>query len=553
MSEEIIMKSDQKDISEVLESAKSASLSLAKAAPTDNNENKDITYPLSDDVLSSDQKESTDKTSQTTPKRKDGEINLQIPLQTSSVLLEQASNNEMSDLVHENQEEVPREVENNVQQTESAQIPEEVESVPTDEIAFFINQDQNNDIKIDVLSDDEIDVKDVPSDDSSSDSSDNSSGESDSDLDDSDDENGNDNDGNEGCVDEEEDTTDGPIKSINEVTNEKVPTLPENYTVPENAPIEEIGEITGLVDRSIIIKAKTSGEFRILKEGSVLCLEDKTLIGLLYEIFGRIQLPIYTVKFNLDEEIEKFKGTKGKSVYYVVPDSQFLYTDTIKHIKGSDASNCHDEELPAEEQEFSDDEQELAAKQAKKRKKNKNKVVQKERDQPSVSVHKAHIPAYSSITSSRSTDATRRAHLHSQTPAWTNQSHQVSVPPTLQTYQQAQLYYAQQNHYGSPSPYNQNTIYGHPQPTQYQRYLQGFGVPPPPSQYGLAPVQLQPGVPQYGNTSYQPTPQHQTQHFAPQVNVPHNSQQNVDPAQLARLQELLMQQMQNLQHPPQNQ
>ena len=56
-------------------------------------------------------------------------------------------------------------------------------------------------------------------------------------------------------------------------------------------------------------------------------------------------------------------------MYYVVPDSQFLYTDSIKHIKGTDASNCHDEELPEEEQEYSDDEKELAAKLAKRKEK----------------------------------------------------------------------------------------------------------------------------------------------------------------------------------------
>lgn len=128
--------------------------------------------------------------------------------------------------------------------------------------------------------------------------------------------------------------------------NEKAPILPEGYEIPENAPIEEIGVITGMVENSLIIKAKTSGEFRVLQEKSIFCLDDRTVIGPLFEIFGRVQQPVYSVKFNTEEEFNRFKDCKGRTVYYVVPDSQFLYTDSIKHIKGTDASNCHMKSYP---------------------------------------------------------------------------------------------------------------------------------------------------------------------------------------------------------------
>jgi H/ACA ribonucleoprotein complex non-core subunit NAF1 len=173
--------------------------------------------------------------------------------------------------------------------------------------------------------------------------------------------------------DEEGETLNGPILSKNEVQDEKAPTIPQDFSIPKNAPIELIGKVTGLVENSVIIKANISGEFRVLKESSILCFEDRTVLGPLFEIFGRLQLPVYRVKFNTIEEFEKFKDCKDKDVFYVVPESEFLYTDSIKSIKGTDASNCHDEELPEEEQEFSDDEHEALAKQAKKKKKNSKK------------------------------------------------------------------------------------------------------------------------------------------------------------------------------------
>lgn len=231
------------------------------------------------------------------------------------------------------------------------------------------------------FSDDEINVDNVSSSesDSSSDSDSDTDSSSDSDAEEEEEDEEEEHVKRKGAydIDDEDDEGDaisGPIISKNETLNEKAPTLPEDYKIDENTPIELVGEIIGLVDNNVIIKANLSGEFRVLKENSVFCFKDRSVIGPLFETFGRVQQPVYSVKFNSSEEFEKFKDKKGEQVYYVVLDSQFLYTDAIKHIKGTDASNCHDEELPEEEQEYSDDEKESAAKSGKKKKnKNKNK------------------------------------------------------------------------------------------------------------------------------------------------------------------------------------
>ena len=182
-------------------------------------------------------------------------------------------------------------------------------------------------------------------------------------------------------IDENNDFSEAPVRSANEVVDEKAPELPEDYRIREEEPIEFIGTITAAVERSVIIRACILGEFRVLEENSVFCFEDKSVLGVLFETFGRLQAPMYRVKFNSDEAFEKFRKKVGEKVYYVVPESKFLYTDTIKNLKFTDASNCHDEELPIEEQEFSDDEQEQAAKSAtKKRKKSKRKQEDNKND-----------------------------------------------------------------------------------------------------------------------------------------------------------------------------
>lgn len=162
---------------------------------------------------------------------------------------------------------------------------------------------------------------------------------------------------------------DEPIKSKNEIIDFKVPSLPDDYTIDEQTNIQFVGTISGIVEKNVVIKAANSAEEKVLNEGTVLCFEDRTPLGLLYEVFGRLQSPVYSVKYNSQEEAEKFKEKKGSRVFYVVPTAGFLSTQQLKKFKGSDASNCNDEELPEDEQEFSDDEKEAAAKRKRKKKK----------------------------------------------------------------------------------------------------------------------------------------------------------------------------------------
>ncbi|CAN6640378.1 hypothetical protein TRVA0_018S00760 [Trichomonascus vanleenenianus] len=162
-----------------------------------------------------------------------------------------------------------------------------------------------------------------------------------------------------------------PLMTKNEVLDEPAPKLPENFILEESTPIEPIGELSQVVERRAIIQASKSAEFRVLQDGdSVFCFGDRRVIGVLYETFGRVQAPIYAVKFDSEEEAKELFSRKGETVYYVVPATKFILTATAR-VKGSDASNIHDEEIPEEEQEFSDDEREMESKASKKKKRSR--------------------------------------------------------------------------------------------------------------------------------------------------------------------------------------
>ncbi|ONH68269.1 H/ACA ribonucleoprotein complex non-core subunit NAF1 [Cyberlindnera fabianii] len=283
---------------------------------------------------------------------------------------------EQSETVNDEPETVPEKVSMN----EEGGVPQDLAEIATVDVT-------GDDFLGDILKKADERVPPAANDDGTSDSDD-SSDDSDSDSSSNSDSGSSDDDDEEEEEEEEEEENDvkvmdgetsdneqdasGPIISKNEVVDEPADQLPADFSIAETEPIHHVGHIIGFVEKSIIIKGVISGELRFLKEGSVLCLEDRTPIGYLFEIFGPVAFPMYRVKFNTVEDLEKFKDKKKQKVFYVVPKSDFEFTDRIKSIKGSDASNFNDEEIPEEEQEFSDDEKEMEAKKSKKSKKKAN-------------------------------------------------------------------------------------------------------------------------------------------------------------------------------------
>ncbi|KAI6713235.1 hypothetical protein JHW43_004215 [Diplocarpon mali] len=157
------------------------------------------------------------------------------------------------------------------------------------------------------------------------------------------------------------------LRTRNEVTEVLVPK--PDVTITLEMPIFEVGSVENIVESTLVIKAKTSGEFRCLESGSVLCLEDRSVIGVVSEILGPVQKPLYSVMFTNAGEIADAGLSLGTKVFYSEQHSTFVFTQALKAMKGSDASNLHDEEVGDEEIEFSDDEAEAEHKRRVKQKK----------------------------------------------------------------------------------------------------------------------------------------------------------------------------------------
>ena len=153
-------------------------------------------------------------------------------------------------------------------------------------------------------------------------------------------------------------------RTANEV-KDVVITKPD-VIVTEDMKITFLGYIDLSAGNIVLIKAATHGEYQVLEAGSVLCKENREVIGAVADTLGKVPEPIYSVAFTNEKELKEAELGFGSKVYYVDSHSTFVFTQPLKNLKGTDASNIHDEEVGEDEAEFSDDEKEAEYKRQKK-------------------------------------------------------------------------------------------------------------------------------------------------------------------------------------------
>lgn len=159
----------------------------------------------------------------------------------------------------------------------------------------------------------------------------------------------------------------GQVRTKNELPEEVVPK--PDVTITAEMKMEELGSIEHIVENMALVKAITTGEYQVLDSGSVLCTSERVVIGVVAETIGKVLQPMYTVRFTSEDEIKELGLEVGTKVYYPVDHASYVFTEPLKNLKGSDASNLHDEEVGDDEMEFSDDEKEAEYKRSLKQKK----------------------------------------------------------------------------------------------------------------------------------------------------------------------------------------
>ncbi|KAJ2862679.1 hypothetical protein GGH94_004127 [Coemansia aciculifera] len=157
---------------------------------------------------------------------------------------------------------------------------------------------------------------------------------------------------------DDDDEDQAPNNSVpatrNEVLDPQIPELTMTE-LPATAQLTSLGTIHSIVDNSVIIQANISGERHVLDAESILSFDDRKVLGLVYDVFGPVSRPMYTVRFR--GEIDRESVVVGRGVFFSPGWVKMLATEKLR-VKGTDASNEYDEEVGDDGMEFSDDEEE---------------------------------------------------------------------------------------------------------------------------------------------------------------------------------------------------
>jgi H/ACA ribonucleoprotein complex non-core subunit NAF1 len=159
----------------------------------------------------------------------------------------------------------------------------------------------------------------------------------------------------EACMEKDESSHTAPPKTAHEVA---LPIKEVSVELTSDCPIAKCGTILNVSKTVLMVTIKSDRECKPLDEGSVLCFEDRTVLGCVDEVFGPVLMPMYLVRFESAEKIPS-QTKENLPVYYATEHTTYIIPENIKD-KGTDASNLYDEET--DEQVFSDDEAEAAAK-----------------------------------------------------------------------------------------------------------------------------------------------------------------------------------------------
>lgn len=157
-----------------------------------------------------------------------------------------------------------------------------------------------------------------------------------------------------------------PLRTKNEVLEDEVKVERPDVTVTPDMQTTLLGEVENIVGTMILIRALNVDKQRVLGEGSVLVNEARTVIGAVNDTLGRVESPMYTVRFNSASEMSELGIEIGKKIFYLPSHAEYIFTQPLRDQKGSDASNVHDEEVGDAELEFSDDEAEAEFKRKRK-------------------------------------------------------------------------------------------------------------------------------------------------------------------------------------------
>ncbi|RUS90817.1 hypothetical protein EGW08_001436 [Elysia chlorotica] len=164
------------------------------------------------------------------------------------------------------------------------------------------------------------------------------------------------------------------IRTEGEIFPEELPPLEYLMISPdESVEMEPLGVVSGIVDVLVVVKADNNSP--ALYDDTILFVEGRKPLGLIFETFGTVEKPFYSVRFNSSADIEEKGIEVGHRVYFAPKAdnlTKYVFIAELRKVKCDDASWKNDNEVPTAYRDYSDDEEE---RKEKRRAKNKDRGI----------------------------------------------------------------------------------------------------------------------------------------------------------------------------------
>ncbi|KAK3797484.1 hypothetical protein RRG08_049315 [Elysia crispata] len=164
------------------------------------------------------------------------------------------------------------------------------------------------------------------------------------------------------------------IRTEGEIFPEELPPLEYLMISPdESVEVEPLGVVSGIVGVLVVVKADNNSP--ALYDDTILFVEGRKPLGLIFETFGTVERPYYSVRFNNAADITEKGIEVGHRVYFAPKAdnlTKYVFIAELRKVKCDDASWKNDNEVPAAHRDYSDDEEE---RKEKRRAKNKERGI----------------------------------------------------------------------------------------------------------------------------------------------------------------------------------
>ncbi|KAK2160489.1 hypothetical protein LSH36_132g02013 [Paralvinella palmiformis] len=102
-------------------------------------------------------------------------------------------------------------------------------------------------------------------------------------------------------------------------------------TVGDDVKMVEVGKITSAIHTLVIVQAKA--DLPPLNEDTVLFLEERKVLGQVFETFGPVSTPLYSVRFNSPDQINERQLRPGLIVFYVPDAPEYTHYVFMAHLQ----------------------------------------------------------------------------------------------------------------------------------------------------------------------------------------------------------------------------